>query len=300
MRQSKMRIMTLMFCLATLICMLQNQMDGRADSAEETSVFRLYPKEESVFSWLLPAEEEESAEKEYECFLPFFETKQNEQAEQNDGFSVSGEVHILIYHTHTTEAYRMDGDDVYEESGFSRTKNYEQNIVRVGEELKQQLEAKGFRVIHDTTDHEPPKLATAYERSEQTMRYYQEKYPDMDLYIDLHRDAADVEKNKDDVVILDGKRCARIMFVVGKGIRYEQKPDFDANYALAEQLTQRLDAYDARFTRDIRIKDGRYNQHISNMCLLIEVGHNANTLQDALNSTYYLAEAIADTVHIVD
>ena len=299
MRQSKMRIMTLIFCLATLICMLQNQMDGRADSTEEASVFRLYPKETSAFAWLLPSVEE-AAEKEYECFLPFFGKEEGEQAEEGSEFSVSGEVHILIYHTHTTEAYRMDGTDVYEESGFSRTKNNEQNIVRVGEELKKLLEEKGFRVIHDTTDHEPPKLATAYERSEQTMRYYQEKYPDMDLYIDLHRDAADVEKSKDDVVILDGKRCARIMFVVGKGTKYEDKPDFDANYALAERLTQQLDTYDARFTRDIRIKDGRYNQHISNMCLLIEVGHNANTLQDALNSTYYLAEAIADTVRIVD
>lgn len=71
MRQSKMRIMTLIFCLATLICMLQNQMDGRADSAEEASVFRLYPKETSAFAWLLPSVEE-AAEKEYECFLPFF------------------------------------------------------------------------------------------------------------------------------------------------------------------------------------------------------------------------------------
>ena len=36
------------------------------------------------------------------------------------------------------------------------------------------------------------------------------------------------------------------------------------------------------------------------MSLLIEVGHNANTLQDALNSTAYLAEAIAKVIRVVD
>ena len=45
--------------------------------------------------------------------------------------------------------------------------------------------------------------------------------------------------------------------------------------------------------RNIRVKTGRYNQHISNQCLLVEVGHNANTLEQALNAVEYLAEAIA-------
>ena len=122
------------------------------------------------------------------------------------------------------------------------------------------------------------------------MQHYREKYPDMDLYIDLHRDAADVEKNKDDVAVIDGKRCARIMFVVGKGTKYEKKPDFDRNYALAEKLTAELASYDARLVRKIRVKEGRYNQHLA----------DANTLQDALNSTAYLAEAIAKVIRVVD
>lgn len=45
--------------------------------------------------------------------------------------------------------------------------------------------------------------------------------------------------------------------------------------------------------RNIRVKTGRYNQHISDQCLLVEVGHNANTLEQALNAVEYLAEAIA-------
>ena len=296
MRESRLRMWTILCFLATLACMAQSPLNGHADAAEGSKLL-LYPREESC-SWLLPTEEE-TKKNVFACFLPADSVQAAETSGEAE-FAVSGEKHVLIYHTHTTEAYRMDGADAYVESGFSRTRNMEQNIVRVGEALRERLEEKGFRVIHDTTDHEPPKLATAYSRSEQTMQHYREKYPDMDLYIDLHRDAADVEKNKDDVAVIDGKRCARIMFVVGKGTKYEKKPDFDRNYALAEKLTAELASYDARLVRKIRVKEGRYNQHLADMSLLIEVGHNANTLQDALNSTAYLAEAIAKVIRVVD
>ena len=65
-------------------------------------------------------------------------------------------------------------------------------------------------------------------------------------------------------------------------------------------ITAELASYDARLVRKIRVKEGRYNQHLADMSLLIEVGHNANTLQDALNSTAYLAEAIAKVIRVVD
>ena len=44
--------------------------------------------------------------------------------------------------------------------------------------------------------------------------------------------------------------------------------------------------------RNIRVKSGKYNQQVSNKCLLVEVGHNANTLEQAKNSMIYLARAI--------
>ena len=81
MKQSRMRIITLLFCLATLICMLQNQIDGRADSAESNWVFKLYPEEENSLSWFTPSfdiqEQENSIQQQsYECFLPFLETEE--------------------------------------------------------------------------------------------------------------------------------------------------------------------------------------------------------------------------------
>ncbi len=209
------------------------------------------------------------------------------------------EPRILIYHTHATEAYFKTDDCTYEDSSKWRTLDNEKNMIAVGERLAESLRGYGIAVLHDTTNHEPPKLATAYSRSVVTMEKYREKYPSLTMFIDVHRDAyGNDPKEIADYVTIDGKEYARIMFVVGTGkgatgTGYSEMPDFEKNYALAERITKYLSAIDERLVRDIRVKPGRYNQHISNQCLLAEVGHNANTLEQALNSAELLAKAIA-------
>ena len=163
-----------------------------------------------------------------------------------------------------------------------------------GELLKGELEKRGFTVIHDDTDVEPPEIKSAYSRSLEVM----ERYPEAVVYIDLHRNTANVKAKKDDVVTVDGKRCARMFFVVGTSIgtyegEYDTHHDWQRNYALAKALTLRLRAVDPKFALEIRLKVGRYNQHVSPYCLLVEVGHNANTFDDAANTVPYLADALA-------
>lgn len=202
---------------------------------------------------------------------------------------------ILIYHTHTTEAYCPTEQNSYETSGDYRTKDQTKNVVAVGEALKQCLEEQyGFTVLHDTTDHEPPQLSTAYERSEQTMNTYREAYPSLVLFIDLHRDAYNVtDEPTTDFVSVYQEEAARLMFVVGKGEKYDEKPYFESNLVLATLITDHLNSIHEEWMRPIRIKSGRYNQHIAPHCLLVEVGHNANTLEQALAAVPYLAEGIA-------
>ena len=89
-----------------------------------------------------------------------------------------------------------------------------------------------------------------------------------------------------------------MMFVVGTGegatgSGFGEMPDFESNYALAAAISTRLRKIDPSLARDIRVKTGRYNQHISSQCLLVEVGHNMNTLEQALNAVDHLAAAIA-------
>lgn len=201
------------------------------------------------------------------------------------------EPRILIYHTHTTEAYAGTEDSDW------RTPDQEKNIVAVGELLTKILrEEYGCNVIHDKTNHEPPKLSTAYTRSEVTMKRYKQMYPSLTMFIDVHRDAG-----AGLVTEIDGKRVARLMFVVGTGegatgTGYKEMPDFESNYSLALAVTNKLAEIDEELPRDVRVKVGRYNQHVSNQCLLLEVGDNKNTLEEVLNAVPYFAQALMEVV----
>lgn len=204
------------------------------------------------------------------------------------------EPRILIYHTHTTEAYTATKSSPYIQTSSYRTADASKSVLAVGEALAERLNTQyGFSVLHDTTDHEPPSLKTAYDRSEKTMQRYLEQYPSLVLFIDVHRDAS---SDSSDYVMVDGRPTARLMCVVGQGTKYKVKPDFDRNYALASALTDHLRQIETRLARDVRVKNGRYNQHVGQLNLLIEVGHNANTLEQALHAVPSLAESLALTL----
>ena len=226
----------------------------------------------------------------------------------------SGEPTVLIYHTHDSEAYRQTEDSTYTPTGNCRTDDMERNVFAVGEELKRILEEEyGIIAVHAPEKHEKPVLTQAYSRSLETMLYYKEKYPTITMFIDLHRDGVEDTGYENDFVTVDGLECARMMFVVGTGESGKSSqyapaptgegpladaeramPDFESNYALASALTETLLSYNGRFMRNIRVKSGKYNQQVSSQCLLIEVGHNGNTLEQAKNSMIYLAKAIAE------
>ena len=72
---------------------------------------------------------------------------------------------ILIYHTHTYEAYEQQTDAPYEETTKWRTADERFNMVRVGDELAALLTGLGYEVEHDRTAFEPPVLDSAYTRS---------------------------------------------------------------------------------------------------------------------------------------
>lgn len=211
---------------------------------------------------------------------------------------------VLIYHTHTREAYYETEEAVFNAGQYQTTDNAH-SITAVGEALKEELESCGFTVIHDTTDHVPPKQSTAYSRSLTTMLKYQQQYPTLRIFIDLHRDAygngyPPPEAGQKDLVTVDGNQCARVMCVVGTGKNYKgaEKPNYESNFKLAQAFTNEMEDICEGFTRPIRVKSGRYNQQVSDMCLLIEVGHNANTLKQAKNTTKYIAKALSVTIDV--
>ncbi len=206
---------------------------------------------------------------------------------------------VLIYSTHSTEAYTQTDENEYEPSSEWRTEDNAKNIISVGALLAKELnERHGFAVVHDATNHEPPDFYTSYNRSLETMEKYKKEYPSIDVFIDVHRDADESEGENKDFVEIDGKRVARLMFVVGTGhgvtgVGWEERPEWKRNYQLALDITDELNKICPTLGKPVRVKPQRYNQHVSDRAMLIEVGHNKNTLEEAQNAMQYLAKAIA-------
>lgn len=195
---------------------------------------------------------------------------------------------ILIYHTHTHEAYEQAYEGEYAALEDWRTDDNGHNIVRVGDELAALLEKRGFSVVHDTTDHEQDDLSTAYIRSMETLSSRADE--EYDLYIDLHRDA--YTEGTQLTCSYAGNESAKLMVLIGKGENFDVKPYYEENYALACELTDAINSVCPGLCRDVMVKTGRYNQHVSPNSLLIEVGNNMNTLDEALASMPALADAI--------
>lgn len=199
---------------------------------------------------------------------------------------------VLIYHTHATESYLRAENAGYAETERGRTGDARFNVVAVGNALQKALEERGFTVFHDTTNVEGEDITSAYSRSLQIMQ----KYEHIDLYIDLHRNASSQRGGSDNTIQIGKISCAKLFFVVGTGIgtydgEYDILPDWKNNYTFALSLTEAIAAKQPDLVKPIRLKVGRFNQHMG-LCLLAEIGTNADTLEAALNTVPYLADAI--------
>ena len=208
---------------------------------------------------------------------------------------------ILIYHTHTWEAYQQVASSPYQETEKWRTQDNNCNVVAVGAALAAQLRALGFTVVHDSTAYEPPNLDTSYARSLLMLEERTAMGESYDLYIDLHRDAISASSSIKRTVNISGIESARFMVLVGKGTGagFDVKPDWEANLRYAQAITDSLNNQADGLCRDIKIKTGRFNQHIAPRCVLIECGNNLNTLEQTLNGIPYLAQAIASCLNAI-
>lgn len=199
---------------------------------------------------------------------------------------------VLIYHTHATESYLLTEESLYVETERGRSEDTKYNVIAVGNALQKALEERGFTVIHDTSDVEGDDITSAYSRSLQIMQ----QYDDIDLYIDLHRNSSNQRGRSDNTILINNVPYAKMFFVVGTGIgtydgEYDVLPNWKNNYTFTLSLTEMIAAKQPDLIKPIRLKVGRFNQHMG-LCLLAEIGTNADTLEAALNTVPYLVDAI--------
>ena len=61
---------------------------------------------------------------------------------------IKKDIETVIYHTHTTESYTQSNDYRYEASGVYRTLNTNANMIRIGEEMKKNLQKEWKLLFH--------------------------------------------------------------------------------------------------------------------------------------------------------
>lgn len=197
------------------------------------------------------------------------------------------EPQILIYHTHSQEAF---ADSVPGDKSTS--------IVGVGDRLCQILTEKyGYKVLHHTGEYDVESRDDAYSASLPAIEQVLAENPSIEVVIDLHRDSMAEETRL--VMDLDGRPTARFMFFNGLSrtrktgdISYLYNENLDANLAFSFQMKLKAEEYYPGLTRKNYLKGYRYNMHLRPRTLLIELGAQNNTVEEAMNACEPLAHIL--------
>ena len=203
---------------------------------------------------------------------------------------------ILIYHSHTTECFTLLDVGYYTESTDLKTKDSERNMVRVGDEICRVLESKGFNVIHDTEIHDLS-YNEAYSSSRKSVNEYLEKYPSIEITIDVHRDSitySDGTKVKPTTVV-NGKKAAKMMII--SGCEYgsiSNYPNWESNLRFSTAVVNKANEMYEGLMRPILFSERKYNLDLTKNSFLLEIGTEANTLDEACYSGRLFANALAE------
>ena len=202
---------------------------------------------------------------------------------------------VLILHTHATESYILHNENYYTENDTSRNTNNEYNMVALGKIVSDRLNAAGIVALHDTTQHDNPSYNESYSRAADTICHYIKKYPSIKIVIDLHRDSLS-ENDTDKVKLtteIGGKKAAQIMLVMGsQSGNVTNFPNWKENLKLATQLQQTIETMYPSLARAIHFMPKNYNQSLTNGSVLIEIGTDGNTFNEAKYSAELLSDAL--------
>lgn len=208
----------------------------------------------------------------------------------------SKEPKVLIFNTHGNEIYK-------DSSGLS------QGVQGLNKELGEILENKyGILSIHnyDQFDnvHGKTQILGAYERMSPVIENILKENPSIEMVIDIHRDGLpeDVHLTTE----INGKETAQIMLVNGLSKKYENgilkdisslpNPNRENNLALSLRMKLNGNEMYPNFMRKIYLHAYRYSLHMKPLSLLVEVGAQNNTYEEAKNAMEPLADIIASVV----
>ena len=195
---------------------------------------------------------------------------------------------IYIYNSHQGETYSQEYLEEY---------NITPDILMASKMLKEKLENIGINTIVEESDilaymkENNLNHAGSYEASRYFLTSAIEKYPTVELFIDLHRDAGSHDVT---TVNINGKNCAKVLFVIGlENLAYE------GNLSIVTNINNIILEKYPTLTRGIIKKEGYgvngvYNQDLASNVILIEIGGNENNIEEVNNTLDLIAEVIGE------
>lgn len=192
---------------------------------------------------------------------------------------------VIIYHTHATESYQPVSD-----GNFHSLEAYG-TVREVGNELAKALEAHGIQVIHDKTIHDSPSYNQSYTRSLETVKELMGSNGSNVYLIDLHRDAAAYIGNVAITTSVNNDTIAKFSLVVGTG-----NPNAAALRQFADQVIGTAEEIYPGFCGRVIEKQYKFNQYMSDRHLLLEVGNNQNTIEEAKLTGRYFGDVMAKVI----
>lgn len=194
---------------------------------------------------------------------------------------------VYIYNTHETENYSNDGykeiniTPTVKDASFLLQKHLKDNGI------SSVVEESSFMDMLNNNNWEYDEL---YKVSRMYLENAINRYENVKLYIDLHRDS--IKKNVS-TISLNDKKYARVLFVVGIS-----NENYDNNLKTSQALNEII-IKNNNISRGILKKtsvtsNGIYNQDLNENVILIEIGGYQNTYEEVDNSLKVLANAIKE------
>ncbi len=195
---------------------------------------------------------------------------------------------VYIYNSHQGETYSMKYLEVY---------NIVPDVLMASNMLKDKLDSIGINTVVEESDilaymkENNLNHSGSYIASKHFLTKAIKEYPNIELFIDLHRDAA---THNATYAKIDGKDCAKVLFVIGL-----ENPNYQANLSVVTEINNiLLDKY-PQLTRGIMKKegagvDGVYNQDLNSNVILIEIGGNENNIEEVNNTLDIVASVIGE------
>jgi len=212
---------------------------------------------------------------------------------------MKGEPLVLIYHTHTTESYMPSkAYDYKPRDNAYHTDDLNFSVARVGDVIADELNGMGIPTLHNKTVHDVPTYMTSYANSLKTCEQILKDNPSIKIIIDLHRDApvADAQKSRElTTVNIDGKTYSRIMLVIGSDKTFPH-PHWKENYQFGVLVNNKLEELYPGITREIDLRGERFNQHLTNKAILVEIGSHGNTMEESIESGKAFAKALSEVI----